>query len=991
MNGLIDEQFKAELNRMEMNSDDGELSNLYFVADKDAPRDPRIRIALDQAEKYKAHAVFFRIFPEDSRRTPQPQIYIYHDTNLALDDEAYAQIHRRLWNAGIVPLAFILTASQVKVLNCRQEPDFDKKTNSPKYTPFQTLENLLVVDRAFAAREIAAGIFWENPEFKKDFALENSAYFNLLKHLNIFRQELLKEKSLSEPTVNRILVMAILVKYLNDRKDAAGKSVFPPGFLKTFSHEDNDSLEGLFFERGSCVRLFENLSKHFNGGIFELNDTQKEELEQADLSSIALFLKGDEDPKGQRVFWPLYCFEDLPVELISNIYEEFLAEKSNGVVYTPPMLVDLLLDQCLPLHQDTLSWKILDPACGSGVFLVGAFKRLIHCWRMANGWKKPTHADLQNILKSNIYGFDEKSEAVLITAFSLCVALCEELEPLVIWEKLKFDNLRQRNLLARDFFDVVDSKEFDGHFDLIVGNPPFDNKLATPAARRVEKASSKDRPKLPYNQVALLFLEQSFKLARKDATVCLIQPAGPLLYNGRALSFRGYMFERFAIDKVLDFTPLEGMLFSKAQVAAAAIIGKNAPVSNDKILHLTFRRTRAIKEKLLFELDPYDFHWISRKSVTTNKYAWKANLLGGGRLHRMLNRIFTEWPTLGTYLKVKRKNNGWQFGEGYSVGCGCHLNEEKNVQELIALPPEELKRLFKLQRPPKLAPWITGKQDVPPGALTRHGIDFQSVSPCEETFFEEPRKITRKIFSPPHVLIREVVDGLSIPAYFSEDELVFSKQIVGVYAPQEDKNKLHELANRLNNSGLYGLLIAVMSSRMLVGRKSSVLKNDIMELPYTDDMQDLRLTFWEQVLVEDIGNYLLEFCSSGEKSSVLNKTISADLDSFGEMYCNTLNPLYNKFRPLKPILMEQGSYICYPFCFGGTPQIELPTDDTVILFLSNLLHRRHGNRLFINRILRIYEQNVIFMIKPNQKRYWLRSIALRDADETLVDLLNQGY
>jgi hypothetical protein len=85
------------------------------------------------------------------------------------------------------------------------------------------------------------------------------------------------------------------------------------------------------------------------------------------------------------------------------------------------------------------------------------------------------------------------------------------------------------------------------------------------------------------------------------------------------------------------------------------------------------------------------------------------------------------------------------------------------------------------------------------------------------------------------------------------------------------------------------------------------------------------------------------------------------------------------------------SFICYPFCYGDAPQIDLPDESTVAPFLNELLHKQHSSRLFINRILRLYDQNVIFMIKPNQKRYWLRSIALRDADETLIDLLEQGY
>lgn len=992
MYGRIDDNLRDELNCLEMLRPEGELSSLYFVTDKDTV-EPRIRIALERAERHHADAVFFRVFPAGDNRSPLPQIYIYHDTALSINEDHYAGIHRRLWNAGVVPLVFILTAGQVKVLNCRQQPEINKVSTKPVFTPFRTLEKIVAVDRAFAARGISAGTLWDDTTFENDFVLENTAYFKLLTHLKSFRQDLLTLKILAEPTVNRILVMAILVKYLNDRQDSAGNRVFEEGFLRQFSHANNDNIEALFREKGSCIRLFDYLSERFNGGIFELTDNEKAELVQADLSPIADFLKGDLEPTGQRLFWPLYSFEDLPVELISNIYEEFLAKKektdSKGVVYTPPMLVDFLLDQCLPLDKQSLSWKILDPACGSGIFLVGAFKRLIQCWRMANDWKQPTYRELQAILKNNIFGLDKAPEAVLVTAFSLCVALCEELEPLIIWNELKFDNLQKSNLQDLDFFEIVESGEFNNQFDLIIGNPPFDSTLTTNAAKRVEKANFKDRPKLPDNQLALLFLEQSFRLARKDAAVCLIQPAGPLLYNGNALPFRGYLFERFAINQVFDFTPLEGVLFSKAQVAAAAIIGFNTPSTTKKILHVTFRRTKALKEKLLFELDPYDFHWISRNSVKQKQYVWKTNLLGGGRLHRMMDRLLIDVPTLGEYLEEKRVNAGWQFGEGYSVGCGSILNRLTNVKELIELSPTERMQRFKLKRTPKVAPWITGKQKISPEALTKAGIDSNYITPSEELFFQETCTNHKEIFIPPHVLIREKVEGLAIPAVFSDEEIVFSKQIVGVHAPKNEQSHLKDLASRLNESTIYGILAILLSGRILVGRANSLNASDLMKLPYPGDIEDLDLNFWEQALVDDVGDYLVNFRRCGEKAIVLSETDEPDLNNFGEMYCTILNPIYKQFRPLEPIPM--GSFICYPFCFGDTPQIELPDRSKIVLFLDELLRRQHGSRLFINRILRIYEQNIIFMIKPNQKRYWLRSIALRDADETLVDLLGQGY
>ena len=238
------DNYRDELTRLEMLRSD-ESTGLYFVADKESA-EAHIRIALEQAEAYEADAVFFRTFTEVSKRSPLPQIYIYRDTSLSLNESYYATIHCRLWNSGVVPLAFIITAGHVKILNCRHEPDFDKELNQPRYTPFQELEKLVKAERAFVAREISAGTLWENPKFKNDFCLENTAYYKLLSHLKEFRQDLVKKKIVSEPTVNRILVMAILVKYLDDRRDSSDNRVFQKDFFRKFSHAKKFAIVHVF-------------------------------------------------------------------------------------------------------------------------------------------------------------------------------------------------------------------------------------------------------------------------------------------------------------------------------------------------------------------------------------------------------------------------------------------------------------------------------------------------------------------------------------------------------------------------------------------------------------------------------------------------------------------------------------------------------------------------------------------------------------------------
>ena len=101
--------------------------------------------------------------------------------------------------------------------------------------------------------------------------------------------------------------------------------------------------------------------------------------------------------------------------------------------------------------------------------------------------------------------------------------------------------------------------------------------------------------------------------------------------------------------------------------------------------------------------------------------------------------------TLGEYLEQKRKNDGWQFGEGYSVGCGSYLNDLPNTKELAELSPEELKHRFKLKSTPKFASWITGKLNLPPNALKKNGIDWDTVQPLNKFFFETFMKHLRFI------------------------------------------------------------------------------------------------------------------------------------------------------------------------------------------------------------------------------------------------------
>ncbi len=993
---LPDNDFKDILIKFDMMSETGESTGLVFVGE-DKP-DRHEFLALEYAKKYGADAVYFRRF--DGGRPPIPQIYIYDFTENEKDVFEIEDLYKKLWNSGQVPLFFIFYKTEVKIFSCLKSPKFDPSTEKISFTIFEQIklaseiEGEMVKIKDFSAKRFDNGSFWTNPKYKNKFKLTGTAYLKLLNELKKLRKDIIQSGILKDNIAQRLLVMSILVKYLEEREDENGITVFPDGFFRKFS--DGNNFISVLKTKGACLELFDYLGseERFNGEIFRWKDEEERKiLKNTDLKDFADFFEGRLEDR-QYTFWRLYSFNDLPIELISNIYEEFLESKEKGVVYTPPYLVNFLIDEQMPLRDsDKIDFKVIDPACGSGVFLVAAFRRMIHWWRIRNNWKKPDAnnlEELKNILKNNIFGVDRHEEAVRLTFFSLSLALLDELSPKVIWENLKFDDLLESNLICKDFFELINDTFFEPDFDLVIGNPPFVSKL-TPAAERLEKQKiNNERPKLPDNQIALLFLEQAMELSKKGASICLIMPSGPLLYNNNSADFRNYILSTYHVPQIIDFTSLSAILFESANVAASVVFAKKQGPTQKDLLHVTVRRTKPVKEKLYFELDYYDFHKISYHDALENRLIWKSNLLGGGRLKHLMQR-FAPIRSLGDYLqKAKEDDDDWEYAEGFIIA-----QENKEIKELIELKAsveqlseENKERLIKLEKKYK-AEYLTGKSTLPTEAFTEKGIDDDKIYILEEKYFYRSAKKNKKIFQKPHLLIKEGVAKNSIPIEFRDDDLSFKDKIIGIHAPEDQIDDLLDLERRIKNNRTYLFYVAGFSGQYMVGRATAILKMDIEALPYPEDERELKLTEIEQILVDDVLDYMLDFRSIGEKSAAEKPVDDDQLNLFSEIYCKVLNSVYKEFKPYEPLKTD--SFICFPFYYRDKPQIIEDSMDELEDHLYELIQNNTNTNSRIVRMLRMYENNTIYLIKPKQTRYWLRSVAIRDADETFADLVAQGY
>ncbi|MBU0763602.1 MAG: hypothetical protein KJ607_02075, partial [Bacteroidetes bacterium] len=99
---------------------------------------PSIRIALENASKYKVDAVYFRFF--ENGRPPLPQIYLYDYTNRPLEEQLVAEHHRKIWSSCLVPLFFVITNTEIKIFNSFTEPKHNRETGEVIYSEYEAFD-----------------------------------------------------------------------------------------------------------------------------------------------------------------------------------------------------------------------------------------------------------------------------------------------------------------------------------------------------------------------------------------------------------------------------------------------------------------------------------------------------------------------------------------------------------------------------------------------------------------------------------------------------------------------------------------------------------------------------------------------------------------------------------------------------------------------------------------------------------------------------------
>jgi len=917
---------------------------------KNKDRPPEEVIMMEKARDYGATAVFFEAARNEKPSVAQAFIYIADSPE---DDPAFAETHQKLWSWGGVPLVYRKLPGCVQLFRCTHGPDFVSKTGEPRCNPVKTLRLASAVssDPWWDVEQLRNGTLWDNTEACNTLlSAEKSAHRGLIKAVKQLSDVLTAEGILLKPLRRKLLILSLLIAYLEQRE------VFKDGYLGRFLPGANEFFEVLA-NGEALVNLLEALEKRFNGNIFSLSEADRERLRSSGkpLARFSKLIEGREVAGGQLSLWKLYSFKDLPIELISHIYELFVKDADSSV-YTPPFLVRLMLEESLSWERiDRLRQRgeiILDPSCGSGIFLVEAYKRLVLHWRSQNQWEKPSIDVLKGLLQQ-VHGIDLEAGAVELAAFSLCLALCDALEPEAIRKSIKlFPPLAGKTLHHSCFFEAKEQGLIKRSVGVVVGNPPFVSKLSTPGAERSYDRYKATYGSLPDKQLAYLFLHESMEMVADGGVLSMLQQYN-FLYNQQSLEFRRSFIAKWDVREVLDFISVRG-LFRADTKAIVVVAEASTPPIDRKILHATFRRSGRVDAELGFDIDYYDLHWLPRDLVLTDDAVWRIDLLGGGRVLGFVNQM-KQMRTSEEYAQEQ----DWDFGEGFIEG------QKGKLQPAVH---------------------ITNKDYLPSVALTEKGIDASQITINTARFFKT--SYTCRRFTPPMLLVRELED---MPhAIWSKSYLTYREKIVGFTAPKKQRQQLGKVAQWLTNESVtLRAFVSCISISLFTQKATTISNSDIFAIPYPES-GNLDLSPNERILAEDIVRYYREFVRLGEDSVAMKESGHASLPDFTSVFSNQINAVYkiNPMRPLEP--QSWSGVICQPFVFGKG-EVDWTGADELKDKLSKLLYEQQGDSLQITRICRIYDGNFVFLLKPDRLRYWLRSVALRDADEMLSDLRAQGY
>ncbi|MCB1919051.1 MAG: N-6 DNA methylase [Candidatus Competibacteraceae bacterium] len=969
----------------------------------------------------------------------QPVIYFRQVDNI--DPNSILSLHRAFWNQGIAPILVVIAPNDVHIYSGLLPPTSTLIQSRRSPGLVETLERVQDQLRSFLL-SVESGEYFHI--HRHSFDPRQRVDRDLLHNLRVTRQALgqIQPVELASPTLDTLLCRLVFTCYLFDR------GIIDEAYLKTLDIQDADHLRDILARKprteakADLYRLFNQLASDFNGDLFRANlEEECRQIRVEHLEILDQFFHGAKVRSGQQAFWP-YDFSFIPIETISAIYEHFLKaagkehKKETGAFYTPRLLAEFVLDMALEGETSLLDKRFLDPACGSGIFLVGLFNRLAEEWKLKNpeAYYDQRANGLMNVLRTNLYGVDSNHSACQITAFSLYLAFLDQLSPpdirklLGTWDRLPHlvfasgkpsAHLSAGTIRCADFF--AEAATLPQKVNIIIGNPPWGSvKDGNTAA--VRWCAERKLP-LPDRQMATAFIWKAPSHLEDSGRVCFVLPHGTLFnHNDTAMRFQQSLFRTHAVDRVINLTDFQFFLFAESRAPALVIrYCKEKPANGAHLIDYWVPKTDwAITQAEIVSILPQDRSRVAVREVLDSlkrndgPLIWKTKSWATPRDWRLLDRL-SLMPRLRDIVSQSGRGPAkrWLIAEGFQP-----LGEN-----------DDLIKAQTLNLPSQLFIKATARQV---NLFLLEG-DCEKRSSAQVKVRLRSNKST-EVFKAPHVLVAK---GFSHVA-FADFDVSFRHALRGIHGPPSDRDLLIFLTACLRSdvaryflfhtSSNWGVSRAEVhveellrlpfplpddthnperahaivreiaaavvgaadeASRDLSNREDIVrstqekLNKLIDEYFDIDDIERMIITDTARIIIPSVRP------SRGKLDVPTIKHSNAALrDSYTHLLCNRLNGWAKQgyqihAKPVANALIGIGMVVLQKTKRGEQP-IQLHATDNELLKVLDHLQRtvaKDYGPFALLRGLKVFYEDLLYITKPLGQRFWTNTAALNDADE----------
>lgn len=919
------------------------------------------------------------------------------------------EIHELCWNLNKAPVIFINTRSQLKIFNGFS---FDNKRGL-----LHKLAEESDLDR-FSYHKVVSGQLWR--EYEKEFSARKRLDYKLLKNIEAARDRLIKEQNLESSLANKLIGRLIFTRYLIDRKIIIGYQ------------KDNGQLTGndfleLIRDRDALYDFFELLNTKFKGDLFPLNG-EKDKVTNENLEVLRRLFKGEDIKTGQRSLFDIYNFDIIPIEFVSSIYEYFMGkdkQEKNKSFYTPPFLVDYILNRTVVPHLEkecgAISCRVLDPSCGSGIFLVESLRLIILRFKALNPGLHPSQSEFKQAIKrllvENIYGIDKEKEALEIAVFSMYITLLDFFEEPKDINGFEFPNLMGTNFIKADFFDTKHpfNKKFGEGEDklslhFVIGNPPW-GKVDSPYQEYVTDREKKEKRKIKVSnkQIAQAFMVRVSDFCSPHTTCALIITS-KILYNLQANAFRDYFVDNFFIDEVLEISSVRHQIFVNAVGPAAILMFRYAfgeETANNKVEHIALKPNPMFSLFKSILIEKYDYKEIKQEFFKKYDWLWKVLVYGSVLDFYFIERLRNKqcYPENIAEI-IDNKENRLISGEGIQIGGG----DQNDAAELIGLPFIDTKKKAK--------------------DLSRFFVNFRKESKWNNPVVHRNRD--KVLFKAPLLLVKgssnldfSIVSGLCLKDCVFTDSAFAIKSYDGV--------KILERLLGIINSNLMTYFFFMTGSSSGIEREQvfskemyyfpAILNEKIVEKVKTllelhkkdhgegvnefklggyedeikqaeDDLNEFILKLYKISDSErDLMNYAFEISipvlRDKENHKPFDRSSKTELEDYAMLFVDHFSRFHNSEETgYFSVEIYQTAHIA-AMNFKVIPRkpeavITYGNDiktDSIIERMAGLAFQKVSNKLFIQKDVKGIDKDSFYVIKPNQYKFWHRAIARLDIIE----------